>query len=137
VINEAPRRKQRSISASPIPRLRRKRRGIGPKEIKRAAGETPYPLPQGSYLLQDLSFLGFKLEDVVIEMSIKKNPKAAKEKERKGKKRKIVYETIPSSFLVCFPVVSHASWMWWHILHHGNDTSIQDNDSSINGATRG
>jgi DDE superfamily endonuclease len=39
---------------------------------KRAADETPYPLPQESHLLQDLGFLGFKLEKVVIEMPIKK-----------------------------------------------------------------
>lgn len=39
---------------------------------KRAADETPYPLPQGSHLLQDLGFLGFKLEGVEIEMPIKK-----------------------------------------------------------------
>jgi hypothetical protein len=39
---------------------------------KRAADETLYPLPQGSHLLQDLGFLGFKLESVVIEMPIKK-----------------------------------------------------------------
>ena len=39
---------------------------------KRAADETPYPLPQGIHLLQDLGFLGFKLEGVEIEMPIKK-----------------------------------------------------------------
>jgi DDE superfamily endonuclease len=39
---------------------------------KRAVDETPYPLPQGSHLLQDLGFLGFKLEGVEIEMPIKK-----------------------------------------------------------------
>jgi DDE superfamily endonuclease len=39
---------------------------------KRAADENSYPLPQGSRLLQDLGFLGFKLESVVIEMPIKK-----------------------------------------------------------------
>ena len=44
---------------------------------KRAADETPYPLPQSSHLLQDLGFLGFKLESVTIEMPIKK-PKGGK-----------------------------------------------------------
>ena len=39
---------------------------------KRAVDETPYPLPQGSHLLQDLGFLGFKLEGVEVEMPIKK-----------------------------------------------------------------
>ena len=35
---------------------------------KRVADSTPYPLPQGSHLLQDLGFLGFTLEGVTIEM---------------------------------------------------------------------
>jgi hypothetical protein len=39
---------------------------------KRAADATHYPLPEGSHLLQDLGFLGFKLEKVIIEMPIKK-----------------------------------------------------------------
>jgi hypothetical protein len=39
---------------------------------KRAADATPYPLPQGSHLLQDLGFLGFALEGVTIEMPQKK-----------------------------------------------------------------
>ena len=41
---------------------------------KRVADSTPYPLPQGSHLLQDLGFLGFTLEGVTIEMP-KKKPK--------------------------------------------------------------
>ena len=39
---------------------------------KRVADSTPYPLPQGSHLLQDLGFLGFTLEGVIIEMPQKK-----------------------------------------------------------------
>ena len=39
---------------------------------KRVADATPYPLPHGSVLLQDLGFLGFTLEDVEIEMPTKK-----------------------------------------------------------------
>ena len=39
---------------------------------KRVADATPYPLPQGSHLLQDLGFLGFVLEGVTIEMPQKK-----------------------------------------------------------------
>ena len=39
---------------------------------KRATDETSYPLPRGSHLLQDLGFLGFRLEGVEIEMPIKK-----------------------------------------------------------------
>ena len=39
---------------------------------KRIADATAYPLPQGSYLLQDLGFLGFTLDGVRIEMPTKK-----------------------------------------------------------------
>jgi hypothetical protein len=39
---------------------------------KRAADANHYPLPKESHLLQDLGFLGFKLEGVIIEMPIKK-----------------------------------------------------------------
>ena len=39
---------------------------------KRVADSTPYPLPEGSHLLQDLGFLGFTLEGVTIEMPQKK-----------------------------------------------------------------
>ena len=39
---------------------------------KRIADATPYPLPPGSHLLQDLGFLAFSLEGVIIEMPTKK-----------------------------------------------------------------
>jgi len=39
---------------------------------KRIADTTPYPLPNGSHLLQDLGFLAFTLEGVTIEMPTKK-----------------------------------------------------------------
>jgi DDE superfamily endonuclease len=39
---------------------------------KRIADSTPYPLPPGSHLLQDLGFLAFSLEGVTIEMPTKK-----------------------------------------------------------------
>src|SRR5204862_1521454 len=39
---------------------------------KRVIDATPYPLPQGSLLLQDLGFLGFTLEGVCVEMPTKK-----------------------------------------------------------------
>ncbi len=39
---------------------------------KRLADATPYRLPQGSHLLQDLGFLAFTLEGVIIEMPTKK-----------------------------------------------------------------
>jgi hypothetical protein len=39
---------------------------------KRIADATPYPLPYGSHLLQDLGFLAFTLQGVTIEMPTKK-----------------------------------------------------------------
>jgi hypothetical protein len=39
---------------------------------KRIADATPYPLPAGSRLLQDLSFMAFTLPDVEILMPMKK-----------------------------------------------------------------
>src|SRR5260370_23983357 len=39
---------------------------------KRIADATPYPLPPGRHLLQDLCFLAFTLEGVIIEMPTKK-----------------------------------------------------------------
>ena len=43
---------------------------------KRLAEATPYPLPAGSRLLQDLGFLGFTLPEVEILMPTKKPPGA-------------------------------------------------------------
>ena len=39
---------------------------------KRIADSTPYPLPAGSRMLQDLGFVGFRLPDVEILMPMKK-----------------------------------------------------------------
>lgn len=47
---------------------------LGKAHDKRVVDTTPYPLPQGSHLLQDLGFLGFTLEGVHIEIPTK-NPK--------------------------------------------------------------
>jgi hypothetical protein len=43
---------------------------------KRLAGATPYPLPAGSRLLQDLGFMAFTLPQVEILMPTKKPPGA-------------------------------------------------------------
>lgn len=39
---------------------------------KSIADQTPYPLPEGSILLQDLGFIGFSLDGVQITMPHKK-----------------------------------------------------------------
>jgi hypothetical protein len=43
---------------------------------KRIADATPYPLPPGSHLLQDLGFLAFTLQGVIIDMPTR-NPEGA------------------------------------------------------------
>jgi len=40
----------------------------GSMHNKRIADATPYPLPPGSHLLQDLRFLAFTLEGVIIDI---------------------------------------------------------------------
>ena len=73
---------------------------------KRVADATPYPLPQGSYLLQDLGFLGFTLDGVMIEMPTKKTPKRELTDEQKAAnqskaRRRIYIEHVNSSVKRC------------------------------------
>jgi hypothetical protein len=73
---------------------------------KRIADTTPYPLPQGSHLLQDLGFLGFTLEGVHIEMPTKKpkgrtltdDQKAANQEKAR---RRVFVEHVNSSVKRC------------------------------------
>ena len=69
---------------------------------KWVADATPYPLPQGSHLLQDLGFLGFVLEGVTIEMPQKKPKGGALTDEQKAAnhakaRRRIYIEHVNSS----------------------------------------
>lgn len=69
---------------------------------KRIADSTPYPLPQGSVLLQDLGFLGFTLSGVTTEMPTKKPRKKELTDEQKKEnhaksKRRIFIEHVNSS----------------------------------------
>jgi DDE superfamily endonuclease len=69
---------------------------------KRVADATPYSLPQGSYLLQDLGFLGFTLDGVTIEMPQKKPRGGELTDEQKAAnhakaKRRIYIEHVNSS----------------------------------------
>lgn len=73
---------------------------------KRVADATPYPLPQGSYLLQDLGFLGFTLEGVMIEMPAKKPKKRELTDEQKATnqakaRRRVYIEHVNSSIKRC------------------------------------
>jgi hypothetical protein len=73
---------------------------------KRLADATSYPLPVGSTLLQDLGFLGFKLDAVTIEMPTRK-PRGGeltpeqKEANRACSHRRITIEHVNSSIKRC------------------------------------
>jgi DDE superfamily endonuclease len=73
---------------------------------KRIADATPYPLPHGSHLLQDLGVLAFTLEGVIIEMPTKK-PKGGKltpeqkEANRALVQRRVAIEHVNSSIKRC------------------------------------
>jgi hypothetical protein len=73
---------------------------------KRMADAAPYPLPQGSVLLQDLGFLGFTLDSVTIEMPTRK-PRGGeltpeqKEANRACSHRRITIEHVNSSIKRC------------------------------------
>ncbi|MFI5419887.1 MAG: transposase family protein [Nitrososphaerales archaeon] len=75
---------------------------FGKVHDKRVADATPYPLPQGSLLLQDLGFLGFTLEGVEIEMPTKKPKGRALTDEQKASnkvkaRRRVFIEHVNSS----------------------------------------
>ena len=73
---------------------------------KRIADATPYPLPPGSHLLQDLGFLAFSLEGVIIEMPAKK-PRGGeltpleKEANHALAQRRVAIEHVNSSIKRC------------------------------------
>lgn len=56
---------------------------------KTIADSSPYPLPKGSYLLQDLGFLGFELKGVEIIMPHKKPPRNELTDEQKSANRDV------------------------------------------------
>jgi DDE superfamily endonuclease len=73
---------------------------------KRIADTTPYPLPQGSHLLQDLGFLAFTLEGVSIEMPTKKPRGGELTAEQKAvnqalARRRVYIEHVNSSIKRC------------------------------------
>ncbi len=89
----------------------RRRIGISPTHPgtvhdKRIADTTPYPLPQGSHLLQDLGFLAFTLEGVIIEMPTKKPRGGELTPEQKAanqalSRRRVAIEHVNSSLKRC------------------------------------
>src|SRR5436305_10790560 len=73
---------------------------------KRIADSTPYPLPQGSHLLQDLGFLAFTISGMTIEMPTKK-PKGGeltaleKAANQALSRRRVTIEHVNSSIKRC------------------------------------
>jgi DDE superfamily endonuclease len=61
----------------------------GSTHAKRIADATPYPLPAGSRLLQDLGFLAFTLDHVAIIMPTKKPRGRALTRPQKAANRRI------------------------------------------------
>jgi hypothetical protein len=73
---------------------------------KRIVDTTPYPLPHGSLLLQDLGFLAFTLEGVSIEMPTKKPRGGQLTPEQKAAnqalaRRRVAIEHVNSSIKRC------------------------------------
>jgi DDE superfamily endonuclease len=73
---------------------------------KRIADATPYPLPAGSRLLQDLGFLAFTLDQVEIIMPVKKPrgrklTRAQKAANRRIARRRVRIEHVNSSVKRC------------------------------------
>jgi DDE superfamily endonuclease len=78
----------------------------GSTHDKRIAEATPYPLPAGSRLLQDLGFLAFMLDQVEIIMSTKKPPgwaltRVQQATNRRIARRRVRIEHVNSSVKRC------------------------------------
>jgi hypothetical protein len=78
----------------------------GSTHDKRIADATPYPLPAGSRLLQDLGFLAFMLDQVETIMPTKKPrgralPRAQKTANRRVARRRVRIEHVNSSVKRC------------------------------------
>ena len=78
----------------------------GSAHDKRIADTTPYPLPQGSRLLQDLGFLAFSIEGVEIIMPTKKPRGGSLTDEQKATnqqiaRRRVSIEHVNSSVKIC------------------------------------
>jgi DDE superfamily endonuclease len=79
---------------------------VGSTHDKRIADGTPYPLPAGSRLLQDLGFLAFTLPRVEVIMPTKKPrgralPRAQKAANRRIARRRVRIEHVNGSIKRC------------------------------------
>jgi hypothetical protein len=68
---------------------------------KPIAEQTPYPLPEGSELLQDLGFLGFWLDGVQITMPHKKPRGQELTEEQKAENQVISHRRVRVEHIIC------------------------------------
>ncbi len=73
----------------------------GSRHDKPIADQTPYPLPKGSALLQDLGFVGFTLEDIEITMPHKKPRGGELTAEQKAENRLIAHRRVRVEHIIC------------------------------------
>lgn len=67
----------------------------GSRHDKRIVDETPYPLPEGSELLQDLGFLGFTLEGVHVQTPARKPRGGELSEEQKAANHALASRRVP------------------------------------------
>jgi hypothetical protein len=67
----------------------------GSRHDKRIADETPYPLPEGSELLQDRGFLGFTLEGVNVQTPARKPRGGELSAEQKAANQALASRRVP------------------------------------------
>ena len=73
----------------------------GSRHDKPIADQTPYPLPEGSELLQDLGFVGFRLDDVAITMPHKKPRGGELTTEQKAENQLIAHRRVRVEHIIC------------------------------------
>ena len=73
----------------------------GSRHDKPIAYQTPYPLPNGSELLQDLGFVGFTLEGVEITMPHKKSRGGELSAEQKAENQQIAHRRVRIEHIIC------------------------------------
>lgn len=73
----------------------------GSTHDKPIADQTPYPLPKGSSLFQDLGFVGFTLDGVTIIQPHKKPRGGELTDEQKAENQHIARQRVPIEHIIC------------------------------------
>jgi hypothetical protein len=73
----------------------------GSRHDKPIADQTPYPLPEGSELLQDLGFVGFTIQGVAITMPHKKPRGEELTAAQKAENRLIAHRRVRIEHIIC------------------------------------